>query len=450
MNLKALMAGLTMVRKGRGTACPGQNCRPPATRSQAALAALLAFSATIPAAFAEEPLFSSVTELAVPAGDGAREPALFAMADGRVLMSWTEPSEAGFAVRVATGDASGWSEPRTVVQADDLFVNWADFPSAVAWPDGTLAAHWLRTNGDASYSYDVNIARSDDEGRTWGQVVVPHRDGTQRQHGFVTLLPVDGGRLMALWLDGRNYAATGGFASGDAASDAMQLRTTILDADGGLSDDTLLDARTCTCCQTSAAVTGSGKVLVVYRDRSEDEIRDISILRMADGVWSQPEPVSRDGWQIGGCPVNGPAIDSSGRRAAVAWFTAADNVPKVKLAFSDDDGESFGAAIGIDQGSPTGRVDVLQLEDGSALASWLEQTSLGEAIYLCRVTAASGCGEPKVVAISRTGRTLGFPRMVLGGDGVYIAWTAPGKDRTASPDDNVKIRMVVAKLGGGQ
>ena len=159
----------------------------------------------------------------------------------------------------------------------------------------------------------------------------------------MTVLPDDGGRLLALWLDGRNYAATGAFASGDAASDAMQLHTTILDADGSLSDSTLLDARTCTCCQTSAVVTDSGKVLVVYRDRSEDEIRDISILRMVDGVWSQPVSVSRDGWQIEGRPVNGPAIDSKGRRAVVAWFTAADNLPKVKLAFSDDEGESFGA-----------------------------------------------------------------------------------------------------------
>ena len=67
-----------------------------------------------------------------------------------------------------------------------------------------------------------------------------------------------------------------------------------------------------------------------------------------------------DGWQIEGCPVNGPAIDTDGGRAVVAWFTAANNTPKVKVAFSGDDGVTFGKAFEIDKGTPSGRVDVIQ------------------------------------------------------------------------------------------
>ena len=75
------------------------------------------------------------------------------MTDGRVLMSWTEPQGNSFAVKVAISDGSGWSTPQTVVSRDDLFVNWADFPSAIALSDGILVAHWLQINGDASYQY---------------------------------------------------------------------------------------------------------------------------------------------------------------------------------------------------------------------------------------------------------------------------------------------------------
>jgi hypothetical protein len=103
-------------------------------------------------ATAEGALFSSITELAAPVADGAREPSLSTTRDGRVLMSWTEPEGNGFAVRTAIGDASGWSAPQTVVHSNELFVNWADFPSVVALADGTLAAHWLQINGDASLS----------------------------------------------------------------------------------------------------------------------------------------------------------------------------------------------------------------------------------------------------------------------------------------------------------
>ena len=105
------------------------------------LAASLALSVGADAVFAEQPLFSSAQELDLPASKGAREPTLSAMPDGRVLLSWTEPAGQGFAVRMAIGNGDGWSEPRTVVESSDLFVNWADFPSAIALPDGTLVAH---------------------------------------------------------------------------------------------------------------------------------------------------------------------------------------------------------------------------------------------------------------------------------------------------------------------
>ena len=373
---------------------------------------------------------------------------LSATPDGRILLTWTEPVGEGAAVRVAIRNADGWTEPRTVVESPDLFVNWADFPSAIALTDGTLAAHWLKVNSETLYDYDVNIAFSKDEGRTWGPAIVPHQVGTKRQHGFVTLLNVDAGKMLAIWLDGRNYAPTGGFAAGDSATDAMQLRSAVVGVDGTLSEEALLDGRTCTCCQTSAVRTDSGKVLVVYRDRTETEIRDISISRLIDGVWSEPATVSRDGWNISGCPVNGPAVDSSAAHVAVAWFTAANDVPKVKVAFSTDDGATFGEAVAIDQGAPTGRVDVLQLDDGSALVSWLEHTGLGEMLYLCRVTAREGCREPNVLAVNRQGRTIGFPRMTLVGDAAYIAWTAANNSRGGNPDDAVRLRVVMAKLSG--
>ena len=413
------------------------------------VAGMAAVSASVTMTLAQEALFSSVAELDPPVAAGAREPSLSTLPDGRVLMSWTEPSAGGFAVRVASGDASGWSEPETVTEGGDLFVNWADFPSAVALPDGTWAAQWLRMNGDSTYAYDVDIALSRDEGRSWGPALVPHRDGTRRQHGFVSLLPVAPDRLLAVWLDGRDYDTTDAFASGESGTDAMQLRATVIGADGTLADETLLDARACTCCQTSATVTGDGTVLLVYRDRTEDEIRDISILRMVDGAWSDPAPVGADGWRIAGCPVNGPAIDAAGERVAVAWFTAADDVPQVKVAFSGDGGTSFNEALRIDQGAPSGRVDVLALDDGSALVSWIEATAIGEALFVCRATPEDGCGRPKALAISRSGRTIGFPRMALGDDGVYVAWTEPTGARSGVPDDDVGLRIVRATLGSG-
>ena len=109
----------------------------------------------------------------------------------------------------------------------------------------------------------------------------------------------------------------------------MTLRAAIVSERGEVSKDILLDNRSCDCCQTTAAITTNGPV-VIYRDRSEEEIRDISIVRQVEGKWTAPKVIHSDNWQINGCPVNGPKVASLGNNLAVAWFTAAGDQPKGK------------------------------------------------------------------------------------------------------------------------
>ncbi len=376
-------------------------------------------------------VFQSLEEIETPTSAGAEAPSLAIMPDGRVLMSWIEtdgPVHA--AVRTAILDGFDWSQPVTVVEGDDLFINYADFPSVAALPDGTLAINWLRMNGDSYFAYDTNISLSQDNGATWSEGIVPHRDGTERQHGFVSMVPDGSGGTMAMWLDGRNHDTGDRQGAAEAEGGAMQLRATTLATDRELSEEILLDDRTCTCCQTTAVALDDGTVLLAYRDRTENEIRDISLVRRVDGVWSEPVEISGDGWEISGCPVNGPAIDAHSSRVALVWFTAANGIPAVRMAFSDDRGASFGQPMGIDLGAPFGGVDVVQLSDGSALFSWVEQTAAGETVLVCRATPTDGCGAPVALTLVRTGRTIGFPRMVASGADVWIAWneTSPAGD----------------------
>ncbi len=393
-------------------------------------------------------VFSTLAEIDVPSTGVVEEPSLVTFADGRVLMSWTELSRDTYAaVKAAIYNGATWSPPVTVAEGDDLFINYADFSSAVGLTDGRIAVTFLRMNGNSYYDYDVNIAISDDDGKTWDSPIVPHLDGLVTQHGFVTLLPDAKDGLLAMWLDGRAYETGDPFGSDGADAGAMQLRATTVSADRTLSDDLLLDDMTCTCCQTSAAVTGDGTVLLAYRDRTVDEVRDISVVRRVDGIWTAPKPVSGDGWKIDGCPVNDPAISARGDHAALVWFTGAGGVPAVKMAFSDDQGASFGPARQINLGGPAGRVDLLQLDDGSALVSWVEWSAAGEVLLTCRATAADGCGDPVAIAVNRTGNAMGFPRMTLAGDDVYIAWTEPSVDSADRPKNGTTIHVARGAVG---
>lgn len=376
---------------------------------------------------------SAFQTVPVPVGSDAREPYLLAMEDGRLLMTWTEASGDGFTVKISFLSNTTWSTPSTVIASPDLFVNWADFPSVAAFSDGTLIAHWLQMSGTSAYAYDVNLAVSQDDGFSWSPPTVPHLDGTMTQHGFVTLHPWDD-RMVAVWLDGRAY--DGDLLQAGAVSGAMQLRAGVLSSDGSASPDVAVDFSTCSCCQTAAAVAGDD-LLVVYRDRSEAEIRDISIVRMRDGSWSPPQSVHDDNWGLSGCPVNGPSIAARDERVVVAWFTGAGDVPAVNIAFSADAGHSFGDAVRIDRGQPVGRVDTLMLEDGLALISWVEWVGADEVLFVCLATE-DGCISTRHVAENTAGGSVNFPKVAATTERIYLAWTQP------LPDGSDTIHLIGA------
>lgn len=379
----------------------------------------------------------TVREADSPAGAGSREPELFATADGRAVLSWVEQGGGkGHALRFATRDAAGWSEARTAAEGDNWFVNWADFPSVVALADGSLAAHWLVKSGRGTYAYDVHVARSKDGGKTWGRAVVPHTDGTQTEHGFVSLLPLQDGRLGAVWVDGRELKDVKGHDEQGPLPVSMQLRYAAIDEEGRLSDEAVLDERICECCQTSAVMTADGPV-AAYRDRSEQEVRDIHLVRRQSGGWSAPRPVHEDRWQIKACPVNGPQLAADGRRVALAWFTGEGDSPRVQVAFSTDAGASFGRPARVDDGGALGRVDVVLLADGSALVCWMSGGAEGGANKVRRVAPDGALGPVAVIAQTDVSRASGFPRMARLGDTVIFAWTQFGKPsqvRTATAD----------------
>lgn len=389
----------------------------------ASMAIALAGTVLLSSGCSPEPLAEAavITSLSSPAAPGSAEPNLAADADGRVYMSWLEPAGVEHALRFAVLDDTTWSPPRTIRQGGDFFVNWADFPSIAVLGDGRLAAHWLQRSGPGTYAYGVRLATSADDGATWSAAVMPHRDSSQTEHGFVAMWR-EAGQLGAVWLDGRKFGKPGH----DAANEMMLMSTT-LGPDGSLGEEVPLDARTCDCCQNSAAMTADGPI-VAYRDRTPDEIRDIYITRRVNGRWTEGAAVHPDGWQVDFCPVNGPAISADDRQVAVAWFTAARDSARVKVAFSDDAGATFSAPTVVDDGNPAGRVDVELLEDGSALVTWIERTGGDTAAVRARRVARDGTRRPAVtIAASSAERASGFPRMAIAGGDVVFAWTVPGK-----------------------
>jgi hypothetical protein len=389
------------------------------------------------------PTFAELRPVDAPPGSGSLAPRLAALDDGRAVLTWLEPENDGHAFRFAVFDGEGFGDARSIAQGKDWFANWADTPGLFVLPNGDWLAHWLVKSGPATFAYDVVMARSDDGGQSWSEPKVPHRDGTQTEHGFVSYFAWDDETAGLVWLDGRETAMDAesenshGGHHGHAGD--MGLRTARVGPGTGVSDKQLLDSRVCDCCQTASAMTANGP-LVIYRGRSEDEIRDIWKVHHDGEGWSDPELLHADGWQIGGCPVNGPDLIASGRDVVAAWFTMPDNEPKVRIVVSRDAGREFSDPIELGVGRALGRVALEWMGDGFVVA-WLDQGETGSTLMLNGFDLDGGDRFGRELLAVDAGRISGFPVLTrVADDQLLLAWTEPGEDRRP------RVRLGVVEL----
>lgn len=368
----------------------------------------------------EEAPRAAIDLLPVPLRTGASGPSL-AAADGRLAVGWIEQDPTGPpAFRVAVRKDGAWSESRPVVSDPRLLVNWAD-PPALAWlHDGSLVAEWILREGTTGTRVFTAVSR--DDGRSWGAPASPHRDRLPSEHGLPALAPSAGSGFEIVWLDGRAGAES---SDGTGATRLYHARWT----ETGFGAETLLDDRVCDCCKIGLAALPEG-TLVAYRDRSEDEVRDISLVRTRSAGWSDPAPLHDDGWTIKACPTNGPSVVASGPEVAAVWFTAAAGAPRVLAAWSRDGGDRFEAPRVVAEAAAIGRVDAAALGDGRVVVVWMARSGDRASAVLARTIDPTGAmGRPVVFGDAPAGRAGGFPRVVaVGPDEVVVAWTASGGD----------------------
>ncbi len=356
-----------------------------------------------------------------PADSLSAEPHLFTDSRGDVYLSWVARKNDTSLFLFSRLKEDQWSEPSLIAQGTSWFVNWADYPMLAADGAGNMIAHILEKSSKGTYAYDVKMYASADEGKTWSDPFTLNDDGKPAEHGFVTMLPFDG-KVFATWLDGRNTVMEGmedmEGMDHEGHHGAMSLRASILDYSGKKTNEWELDNKTCDCCQTTAAITDNGPV-VIYRDRSDEEVRDMSIVRLINGQWTEPKSIHPDNWKIAGCPVNGPRVAADGNNLAVAWFSAATDTSQVNVVFSTDGGATFGQPIRMDEGKAIGRVDIVLMNNNTAIVSWMEGS-----LFKAAKIHTDGTKEPSVtVAPSSESRSSGFPQMTKSGNQLIFAWT---------------------------
>ena len=345
------------------------------------------------------------------------EPYLFTDKNGIVYLSWIEKDSFNSTLKYSSLHNEKWSEPAVIASGNDWFVNWADYPVIATDGSNNLVSHFLQKSEKGTYTYDVKLTTSNDQGKSWSAPAILHDDGKKAEHGFVSIVPY-GENYFISWLDGRNAAMEGGEGHHGGHHGQMTIRAAIVDKSGKKINEWELDNRVCDCCQTSAAITDNGPV-VVYRDRSDSEIRDISIVRFVNGQWTAPKTIFADNWKIEGCPVNGPRIAATGNNVAVAWFSSSDKNAQVNVAFSKDGGATFSDPVKVNDDKTIGRVDIEWINEKVAMITWME----GAAVKAAKVYNDGKKDSSFIVASTSESRSSGFPQMTRSDKAMIFAWT---------------------------
>ncbi|MCH2101535.1 MAG: hypothetical protein MK209_06400 [Planctomycetes bacterium] len=358
-----------------------------------------------------------------PSEERALYPWLATGPTGRVSANWLQPELEGditllWAQRKMDGN---WTEPEPIAVSKNFFVNWADHPMHAIDEQGRTFVTWLKKVPGENYSYHV-MTRQRDANGSWSEPRLLHEDNSPTEHGFVSLAAVPAGGFIVAWLDGR--ATTN--------AQPMQLRARRVLPDGDFGPEILVDDRVCDCCGTTITHQGENRFSLAYRDRSEEEIRDLGIAQLTlnghDRLRKITTSAPSDGWIMPGCPVNGPASTLWAGEPAVVWFTAHPN-PRIRLARGRSN------TIVRNERGVMGRVSCAV--SGEQLAvSWLETKNNNASWWIQWFRIDDGRLHPSTTACpitSATGaRADGFLRLASAPNGVLALWTETKAQRLRS------------------
>lgn len=401
-------------------------------------AGLLLMACTLQAA-AEKPAIR-FNEIASPAAAKAASASVVAAPDRTIWLTWLEPGREEVALEFAVLDSFGkkWGPPGTIAAGAELYVGEADFPQLAVGPNGHATALWYVKNPPAPETahshhgagYHALTSSTTDGGRSWSAPTRLSRESDSNEFCAITILA--DGRVLAAWLDGR--------AKKDSPAN-QQLYARIVGAAG---PDILIEKQVCDCCHTSLTAFPDGTALLAFRGRSDDEVRDIRVTRFRGAEWDEPRPLNSDDWRIKACPVNGPQLASDGGRVAAAWFTAADNDPRVLASYSPDAGGRFLLPLRLSDTKPLGRVATAVLHDGAMLVTFVDADG---ALWLRRVTPEFVAADAVRLAGEKK-RIKGFPRIALRRD--YDGGKEPALLVAAfAQEDDGGVRTVVVSVPEG-
>jgi hypothetical protein len=373
-----------------------------------------------------------------------------------VAVAWSASEEGGATdlfVAVSEDGGGSFSPPVRVNDVPDDVNVYGEQPPRVALGSGApppVYITWTSADREKELSF-LRFSRSLDGGKTFEPAATLHAPNLPGSRGWHSLTVSPSGQVQSVWLDARPLHAGSLFDRvlpiAHAHEHEAHMGLYHLVWDGGTPPEAQrLFEPVCECCKTAMAVGRDGSVYAAWRHIYEDNYRDIAFAVSRDGArFGEAVRVNEDGWQINGCPDDGPSMVVDGsNRVHLIWPTLVHEKTDMGIFHaSTADGVAFSersplpGAGGMDPSHPQ-----LSLDGSGRLAAvWDEMVGNQRRVVMTRAVPAGDrtpvWSEPELLDEGADGSSATYPVVAASGSGVLVAWTSQAGDESV-----VRVRRI--------
>jgi hypothetical protein len=310
-----------------------------------------------------------------------------------------------------------WSAPvRVTIEEEDIETNGENRPK-IEVAGKTVFVSWTRKL-EGMFTADIRFSRSLDGGRTFEAPRTMNDDGLVIGHRFESLHLDERGHLYLVWVDKRDLEAAE--ERGKEYRGAAIYYTVSKDGGETFAPNRRVADHACECCRIAAASREGEGIAIVWRHVFEGQIRDHAFATLGvDGVASELQRATDDGWRIEACPHHGPAMWRNGDTYHLTWFTGAGERPIARYGRLDPSTGSIGHVREVAK-SAAAHPFVLGVKDGLYLV-WKQQDEDHAEIHLL-VSRDFGESWDAETTIASTAGVSDHP-FLLAREGVaYLVW----------------------------
>ena len=282
------------------------------------------------------------------------------------------------------------------------------------------------TPKEKKYTADVRFSYSSDYGKTFTKPVTVNDDNLLTGHSFNEMLVTDEGDISIVWLDSRlshqlrlQGKKTNGSALYIGKANYRKNETSF--------SNTQLANNTCVCCRIAMDYNNFGELAVFWRHIYGDNIREFTLLTLAQGESEQQAPyqISYDRWKINGCPHQGGAISiNENNRYHMVWFNQGEVGKGIFYASSDDQGKSLTQPISVGMQSQQAAHPHMKTNGNRVDIVWTQFTGTEHELWH-QTSNDNGKSFTQAVMIAKAFNGSDRPFIVKKGKGSYVSWHRP-------------------------